>query len=233
MHSCRIFYTYLGCTYCTFVKQKENIRRPKSRSLHRKWKICQYVEQTYGNFLFIYMELYVYKLIRPNCYIFLSLVVFREPEVLLFIYSSAAPQRTAYSEVTIPEGNPSKDWQSNVGCGYCQIRTRNCRFTIWCRYQWATTIPNNEPSLYPTILIFTVYLDLKTIILIYSVRTILAAHWTNIIQLLFILNQFQIKLIHTRFSNVPKSVFFAPVLWNQVIKAQAMIVRMWFIFNPI
>jgi hypothetical protein len=36
------------------------------------------------------------------------------PEVLFLLCSSAAPQRTAYSKVTIPEGSPSKDWQSTV-----------------------------------------------------------------------------------------------------------------------
>ncbi len=42
---------------------------------------------------------------------------------------------------TIPDGSPSKDWQSTVGWGDCRIRTRDCRSTVWCRYQWATTAP--------------------------------------------------------------------------------------------
>ncbi len=40
---------------------------------------------------------------------------------------------------TIPDGSPSKDWQSTVGWGVCRIRTGHCRFTVCCRYQWATT----------------------------------------------------------------------------------------------
>ncbi len=42
---------------------------------------------------------------------------------------------------TVPDGRPSQDWQSTEGWGYCWIRTQECRFTIWCRYHWATTTP--------------------------------------------------------------------------------------------
>jgi hypothetical protein len=34
----------------------------------------------------------------------------------------------------IPDGSPSKDWQSTVGWGDCWILTQDCSFTIWCRY---------------------------------------------------------------------------------------------------
>jgi hypothetical protein len=33
----------------------------------------------------------------------------------LFTVSTAAPQKIAYSEVTFPDVNPTKDWQSTVG----------------------------------------------------------------------------------------------------------------------
>ncbi len=45
---------------------------------------------------------------------------------------------------TIPDGSPSKDWQSAVGWGDCRIWTRDCRFTVLCRCQWATTAPSAE-----------------------------------------------------------------------------------------
>jgi hypothetical protein len=45
-----------------------------------------------------------------NFFLFISQIVFfGGPEVLWFIFSSAASQRTAYSEVTIPDDSPSKD----------------------------------------------------------------------------------------------------------------------------
>ncbi len=80
---------------------------------------------------------------------FFPFIVFGWPEILLYIpvYSSAAPQRTAYSEVTIPGGSPSKDCQSSVSWGDCWIQTRDCRFTVWCHYLWATITLSNEPPL--------------------------------------------------------------------------------------
>ncbi len=42
---------------------------------------------------------------------------------------------------TIPDGSPSKDWQSTVGWGDCRIQTQVCRFTVWCHDQWTTTNP--------------------------------------------------------------------------------------------
>jgi hypothetical protein len=46
---------------------------------------------------------------------------FGGPEALLFIFSSAAPQRTAYSEVTIRDSSRYKDRQSTLGWGDCRI----------------------------------------------------------------------------------------------------------------
>jgi hypothetical protein len=40
---------------------------------------------------------------------------------------------------TIPDNRPWKDWQSTVGWGLCQIRTRDCRFIAWCCLHQATT----------------------------------------------------------------------------------------------
>jgi hypothetical protein len=70
---------------------------------------------------------------------FSPLIVFSGPEVLLFIYSSAAPQRTAYSEVTIPEGSPSKDWQSTVEIAGWKPRTAGLQ----------SGVATNEPPLFP------------------------------------------------------------------------------------
>jgi hypothetical protein len=53
--------------------------------------------------------------------IFFFSVVFGGLEAFLCIFFFAAPQKTAYSEVTIPNSSPSKDWQSTVGWGDCRI----------------------------------------------------------------------------------------------------------------
>ncbi len=60
------------------------------------------------------------------------------------------PYRTTYRKVryrTIPDGSPSKDWQSTVGWGDSPIRTPNCRLTFCCGYQAATTAPYEPPLL--------------------------------------------------------------------------------------
>ncbi len=46
------------------------------------------------------------------------------------------PSENSLQWSTIPDDSPSKDRQSTVGWG-----TRDCRFTVWWRYQWATTAP--------------------------------------------------------------------------------------------
>jgi hypothetical protein len=51
------------------------------------------------------------------------------------------PSEDSLQWSTIPNGSPSEDWQSTVGWGDCRIQTRDCRFTVWCCYQWATTAP--------------------------------------------------------------------------------------------
>jgi hypothetical protein len=48
--------------------------------------------------------------IPPEFFTFF-LNVFDGPASLLSIFSSATPQRTAYIELTIPDGSPSKDSQ--------------------------------------------------------------------------------------------------------------------------
>ncbi len=77
-------------------------------------------------------------LMRSGVHTFFLLLFLVDQKSFLYIFSSAAPQRTAFSEVTIPDGSPSRKWQSTVGWGDCQIRTQDSRFSVWWRYQWAT-----------------------------------------------------------------------------------------------
>jgi hypothetical protein len=51
------------------------------------------------------------------------------------------PSEDSLQWSTTQDGSPSKDRQSTVGWGDCQIRTRDRRFTVWCRYRWATNAP--------------------------------------------------------------------------------------------
>ncbi len=53
----------------------------------------------------------------------------------MYLFSSAAPQRTAYS------GSPSKDWQSTVGWGNCRIQPGTAGLH--------SDVTTNEPPLLP------------------------------------------------------------------------------------
>ncbi len=56
-----------------------------------------------------------------------------------FTFFLCRPSEESLQRSAIPDGSPSQDWQSTVGWGDCWIWTQDCSFTIWCRYQWATT----------------------------------------------------------------------------------------------
>ncbi len=51
------------------------------------------------------------------------------------------PSEDSLQWSTIPDGSLSKDWPSTVGWGDCRFWTWDCRFTVWCHYQWASTAP--------------------------------------------------------------------------------------------
>ncbi len=78
---------------------------------------------------------------------FFSLIVFGGTEIPIVYSLLCRPSEDSLQRSTIPDGSPSKDWQSTVGCGDCWIRTKDCSFTIWCCYQWATTALNEPPLL--------------------------------------------------------------------------------------
>ncbi len=80
---------------------------------------------------------------------FFSLIVFGGTEVHIIYILLCSPSEDSLQESVVPDGSPSKDWQSTVGWGDCWILTQDCSFTIWCHYQWATTAPKTEPSLLP------------------------------------------------------------------------------------
>ncbi len=94
--------------------------------------------------------------IQPKIYIytffFLSCLWWNRSPYCL--YSPMPPLRgqPTVQWSAIPDGSPSKDWQSTVGWGDYWIWTQDCSFTIWCHYQWATTAPKPptpEPPLLP------------------------------------------------------------------------------------
>ncbi len=67
------------------------------------------------------------------------------PIVSILLYR---PSEDSLQGSAIPDGSPSKDWQSTVGWGDCWIQTQDCSVSIWCRYQWATTAPKNTIQVY-------------------------------------------------------------------------------------
>ncbi len=77
---------------------------------------------------------------------FLLLIVFGGPEALFVYILLCRPSEDSLEWSTIPDGSASKDRQSTVGWGDCRIWTRDCRFTVWCCCQWATTPPMSHHS---------------------------------------------------------------------------------------
>jgi hypothetical protein len=63
------------------------------------------------------------------------LFVFGGTEVAIVYILLYRPSEDSLQQSAIPEGSPSRDWQSTVGWGVCWIRTQDCSFTIWCCYQ--------------------------------------------------------------------------------------------------
>ncbi len=57
------------------------------------------------------------------------------------LYFPLPPLRGQPTTKCHPIWQPISGQQSIVGWGDCWIRTQDCSFTIWCRYQWATTAP--------------------------------------------------------------------------------------------
>jgi hypothetical protein len=66
-------------------------------------------------------------------------MVFGGTEVPVVYILLCRPSEDTLQGRAIPDGSPSKDWQSTVGWGDCWIRTQDYSFTIWCHYQWPTT----------------------------------------------------------------------------------------------
>ncbi len=83
-----------------------------------------------------------------NLSIFSPLIVFDGTEGPFVCILLCRPSEDSLHRSAIPDGSPSKDWQSNVGWGCYWIQTEDCSLTIWCHYQWATTAPY-EPPLIP------------------------------------------------------------------------------------
>jgi hypothetical protein len=88
------------------------------------------MEYTYNNYVMVQIFFF-----------FFSLIVFGGTEVPIVYILVCRLSENSQQGSAIPDGSPSKDWQSNVGWGDCWIKTQYCSFTIWCCYQCATTAP--------------------------------------------------------------------------------------------
>jgi hypothetical protein len=67
-----------------------------------------------------------------------------EQKSYCFYILLCCPSEDSLQGSAIPDGSPSKDWQSTVGRRDCWIQTQDWSFTSWCRYQWTTTAPWGE-----------------------------------------------------------------------------------------
>ncbi len=70
-----------------------------------------------------------------------SLIFLVKQKSPLFVFSSADPQRTAYSEVPSPKWQPIHGLAVHCRLGRLLDLNPRLRFIIWCRYQWAITAP--------------------------------------------------------------------------------------------
>jgi hypothetical protein len=76
-------------------------------------------------------------------FFFLNCFWWTEVPIVFHIFL-CRPSEDSLQQSAIPDGSQSKDWQSTVVWGDYWIRTQDCIFTIWCRYQWTTTTPCNS-----------------------------------------------------------------------------------------
>ncbi len=62
---------------------------------------------------------------------FFTFIVFGGSEVPIVFYTLlCCPSEESLQGSAIPDGSPSKDWQSTVGWGDCWIRIQDCSSTI-------------------------------------------------------------------------------------------------------
>jgi hypothetical protein len=67
--------------------------------------------------------------------IFFPFIVFDGTEGPIVYILLCRPSEDSLQRSAIPDGSPSKDWQSAVGWGDCCILTQDSNFTILGRYQ--------------------------------------------------------------------------------------------------
>jgi hypothetical protein len=68
-------------------------------------------------------------LLQHNIFFF-SLIVFGGTKVPIVFILLCRRSEDSLQGSAMPDGSPSKDWQSTVGWGDCWIRTQDCSFTI-------------------------------------------------------------------------------------------------------
>ncbi len=124
-----------SCSYSRKNKQNTD----KQTYLKCNWEIRRWV---LCNGLIIYKAVWDKKNLLGK--LFLSLIVFGGPEALFLFILLCHSSEDSLQWGTIPDGSLSKEWQSTVDWGDCQIWTRDCRFTVWCLYQGATTAPRSH-----------------------------------------------------------------------------------------
>jgi hypothetical protein len=86
---------------------------------------------------------------------FFSSIVFGGTEDPIFLYSPLPPSEDSLQGSAIPDGSPSKDWQSTIGCGDCWLEPRTAVSRSGVATNEPPLLPNkppllpNEPQLLP------------------------------------------------------------------------------------
>jgi hypothetical protein len=62
--------------------------------------------------------------------VFFPLIVFGGSEVPIVYILLCHPPEDSLQGSAIPDGSPSKDWQSTVGWEDCWIQTQDCNFPV-------------------------------------------------------------------------------------------------------
>ncbi len=77
----------------------------------------------------------------------LACIGYTHTKILLFcgseLFAYFSPLPSLSGQTTMSRSRPTKEWQSTVGCQDYRTQTFDCSLTVWCRYQWATTVSQN------------------------------------------------------------------------------------------
>jgi hypothetical protein len=105
-------------------------------AIHKVWGLSYFTRDEPSKIVNLH-ALYILRALK----IFFSLYCFGGTEALIVFLYLCCPLEDSLQWKTIPDGSPSKDWQSTVGWGDYWIPSQDCSFNMWYPYQLVTTAP--------------------------------------------------------------------------------------------